>query len=48
MVAAARARETEPDPLIRDPYARLLVNGADVGTWGRLPGSGDAGPDRRG
>ncbi|MFN8072266.1 MAG: class I SAM-dependent methyltransferase [Mycobacterium sp.] len=35
MVAAARARETEsPDPLIRDPYARLLVNGADVGTWG--------------
>ncbi len=35
MVAAARARETEsPDPLIRDPYARLLVDGADVGTWG--------------
>lgn len=35
MVAAARARETEsPDPLIRDPYARLLVDGADVGGWG--------------
>lgn len=29
MVAAARAVETEqPDPLIRDPYARLLVNNA--------------------
>ncbi|ORB75134.1 class I SAM-dependent methyltransferase [Mycobacterium scrofulaceum] len=29
MVAAARAIETEqPDPLIRDPYARLLVNNA--------------------
>ncbi len=34
MVAAARARETEaPDPLIRDPYARLLVAGADAGEW---------------
>ena len=34
MVAAARARETEsPEPLIRDPYARLLVTGADTGTW---------------
>ena len=34
MVAAARARETEsPDPLIRDPYARLLVTGADTGGW---------------
>ena len=32
MVAAARARETEAaDPLIRDPYARLLVVGADPG-----------------
>lgn len=35
MVAAARARETEsPDPLIRDPYARVLVAGADAGVWG--------------
>lgn len=35
MVAAARARETEsPDPLIQDPYARVLVAGADVGGWG--------------
>lgn len=34
MVAAARARETESDdPLIRDPYARLLVTGADAGVW---------------
>ena len=34
MVAAARARETEsPQPLIRDPYARLLVTGADAGVW---------------
>jgi methyltransferase (TIGR00027 family) len=32
MVAAARAVETErPDPLIRDPYARLLVEGAGAG-----------------
>lgn len=37
MVAAARARETEsPDPLIRDPYARLLVDRADVGVWGNF------------
>ncbi len=37
MVAAARARETEAaDPLIRDPYARLLVVGADPGGWARL------------
>ncbi len=32
MVAAARAVETErPDPLIRDPYARLLVSNAGAG-----------------
>lgn len=37
MVAAARARETESsDPLIRDPYARLLVDGADAGVWGNF------------
>lgn len=34
MVAAARARETESaEPLIRDPYARMLVAGAGVGIW---------------
>ena len=34
MVAAARARETESDdPLIRDPYARMLVAGAGTGMW---------------
>lgn len=34
MVAAARARETDsPDALIRDPYARMLVAGADAGVW---------------
>lgn len=34
MVAAARASETEsPDPLIRDPFARLLVDGAGTGMW---------------
>jgi methyltransferase (TIGR00027 family) len=35
MVAAARAVETErPDPLIRDPYAKLLVTKAGAGvTW---------------
>ncbi len=34
MVAAARARETDnPDPLIRDPFARILVEGADIGAW---------------
>ena len=39
MVAAARARETEsPDPLIRDPYARLLVTGADTGVWEKFLG----------
>ncbi|MCV7445483.1 class I SAM-dependent methyltransferase [Mycobacterium paraense] len=32
MVAAARAVETErPDPLIRDPYARMLVSNAGAG-----------------
>jgi methyltransferase (TIGR00027 family) len=34
MVAAARARETDsPEPLIRDPFARVLVEGADTGGW---------------
>lgn len=34
MVAAARAKETEsPDPLIRDPYAAILVAGAGTGMW---------------
>src|SRR5699024_5913294 len=34
MVAAARATETErPDPLIRDPYAKLLVSDAGTGIW---------------
>ena len=34
MVAAARASETDsPDPLIRDPYARILVAGAGTGMW---------------
>ena len=34
MVAAARAKETEgPDPLIRDPYASILVAGAGTGMW---------------
>ncbi len=37
MVAAARARETESaDPLIRDPYARVLVAGAGAGMWENL------------
>ena len=37
MVAAARARETEAaDPLICDPYARVLVLGADPGGWAKL------------
>jgi len=35
MVAAARAAETERDkPLIRDPYAKVLVAGAGTGIWG--------------
>jgi methyltransferase (TIGR00027 family) len=34
MVAAARAAETEQDePLIRDPYAQMLVAGAGTGMW---------------
>jgi len=34
MVAAARARETESaEPLISDPYARILVDGAGTGMW---------------
>ena len=34
MVAAARAKETAgPDPLIRDPYAGVLVAGAGAGMW---------------
>jgi len=34
MVAAARAAETDkPDPLIRDPYAKLLVSQAGTGVW---------------
>ena len=34
MVAAARAKETDsPDPLIRDPYASILVAGAGTGMW---------------
>lgn len=34
MVAAARAKETESaDPLIRDPYASILVAGAGTGMW---------------
>ena len=35
MVAAARAAETaKAEPLIRDPYAELLVAGAGPGPWG--------------
>ncbi len=34
LVAAARAAETElADPLIRDPYARILVEGTGTGMW---------------
>jgi methyltransferase (TIGR00027 family) len=34
LVAAARAAETEkPDPLIRDPHAKLLVSKAGTGIW---------------
>lgn len=37
MVAAARAQETDSDdPLIRDPYARILVAGADTGVWEKM------------
>jgi methyltransferase (TIGR00027 family) len=35
MVAAARAAETARDnPLIHDPYAKMLVDGAGTGVWG--------------
>ncbi len=52
MVAAARAVETErPDALIRDPYAELLIEGADPGVLGshaRPRGHGqDRSPRRR-
>src|SRR5436305_5051905 len=34
MVAASRAGETDSaDPLIRDPYAKILVAGAGTGIW---------------
>lgn len=37
MVAAARAAETaSADPLIDDPYARILVEGAGGGVWGLM------------
>lgn len=37
MVAAARAAETASvDPLIDDPYARILVEGAGGGVWGLM------------
>src|ERR1700757_2175787 len=37
MVAAARAAETDrPDPLIRDPYAKLLVSEAGTGVWEKM------------
>lgn len=37
MVAAARAAETAgADPLITDPYARMLVEGAGGGVWGLM------------
>lgn len=37
MVAAARAVETDsPDPLISDPYAKLLVANAGTGVWETL------------
>lgn len=37
MVAAARAAETaKADPLINDPYARILVEGAGGGVWGLM------------
>jgi len=36
-VAAARAGETDRDsPLIRDPYARVLVSGAGTGVWEQM------------
>lgn len=37
LVAAARAAETDrPDPLIQDPYAKLLVSGSGTGMWDSL------------
>jgi len=37
MVAAARAAETNrPDPLIRDPYAKVLVSKAGTGVWEKM------------
>jgi methyltransferase (TIGR00027 family) len=37
MVAAARAAETDkPDPLIRDPFARVLVSEAGTGVWEKM------------
>ena len=34
LVAAARAAETgQPDPLIRDPFAKALVDGVGTGVW---------------
>ena len=37
MVAAARAAETnKPDPLIRDPYAKVLVSEAGTGVWEKM------------
>ncbi len=37
MVAAARAAETDkPDPLIRDPFAKILVSQAGTGVWEKM------------
>ena len=37
MVAAARAAETDkPDPLIRDPFAKVLVSDAGTGVWEKM------------
>ena len=37
MVAAARAAETDkPDPLIRDPFAKVLVSQAGTGVWEKM------------
>lgn len=51
-VAAARAAETEtPDPLIRDPYARMFLDAAGPGMWtmwspsGLPPDIAEAEPD---
>ena len=55
MVAAARAGETDrADPLIRDPYAKMLVAGAGTGVWEymledsfieKVADTGDGGPE---